>query len=140
MAGALLALVLLAAAELSALCAWAAELPAAFVSTDAFSSPDTGERMVATHDALGLTYASIDQGRGTAQMIGNAAAGEVPMLVGRGVVHFIGTTPSGDKRSPRSICFLPTDGLFYAVHSRHVGSADAPMVSQLLGSCEARWP
>lgn len=66
--------------------AWAGKLPGAFVcefATGFFSAPE-GKRFATSeaYDMLNLTYASIDQRRGTAQMITNAGAGKVTLLVG----------------------------------------------------------
>lgn len=62
------------------------DLPAAFVcefSAGFFSVPE-GDEFATTdaHDRLGITYASIDQESGTAQLIGKAGAADVTMIAG----------------------------------------------------------
>jgi hypothetical protein len=143
----LLVLILLViAGALSPGRAWAVKLPAAFVcefSTGVFSTAEGGSFTTSeTHETLHLTFASIDQERGTAQLIGNQAAGDVLLFFTQLVVNFVEFTPIGNPTV--TTVYTPPDvegRRFLASHSRHIGGfSGGPMVSQYLGFCEARWP
>jgi hypothetical protein len=124
--------------------AWASELPAAFVcefTTGLFSAPE-GARFVTSDapDTMSMTYASIDQEGGTAQMIANMGAADVTLLVGRNVVHFLEATEAGNLTLTTIHSASHPEGRFFASHSRHIGSTKELLVSQYFGFCEAKWP
>jgi hypothetical protein len=125
--------------------ALATNLPAAFVcefATGFFSAPESGRFVTSeTHDTLRLTFASIDPKRGTAQMIGNAGAADVMLVVGLNAVHFVEITGAGNVTlTTVDDTTTHPNGRFFAAHSRHIASLTELLVSQDFGSCEGKWP
>ena len=122
--------------------AWARNLPAAFVCEFAtgFSSAPEGARFVTsdTHDTMSMTYASIDQEGGTAQMIGNVGASDVTLVVGPHAVHFVEVTLAGNLTLTTVNTAADPEGRLFASHSRHIGTSSGLLVSQYLGFCEAK--
>jgi hypothetical protein len=119
--------------------------PTAFVCTfdrGYFStSRDSASFTTEPGGKMQLTYAAIDVGKGTAQMIGNQGAANVTVVQGSGGLHFLELTPAGGL-TVTSVYFTPgSRGAAAAVHSRHTGdSITGALVSQFFGFCEPRYP
>jgi hypothetical protein len=84
-----------------------------------------------------FVIAAIDATAGKAQIVGNAGAANVAMVVGEATATFIERTPMGNINT--TTIYLKLEGTrFPAVESRHVGDAFGLMLSQNYGYCEAR--
>ena len=86
-----------------------------------------------------FVIAAIDAKAGTAQMIGNAGAENLIMLRGKGNMNFVEQTGVGNINLTSVYTKVAPSGGFVAVHSRHVGTGDDPMISQYYGVCEGKW-
>lgn len=131
---------LLIAVHASAL---AEEIPAAYkcrFTTGFFSALDGGAFETEPAAAIEFTIAAIDAGKGTAQMVGNLGAGPLVVLRGGYTLHFIEQTGTGNINLTTVYTASSAEGGFPAVHSRHIGLADDPMISQYLGACQGLWP
>jgi hypothetical protein len=117
-----------------------AQSPAAFVcvfSLGVTSTYSQGWKSERNKDRLEFTFAALDEGKGTAQFIGNAGASTVHFVKGRFTWNFVEVTPAGNITS--TTVFAADEGNLPAVHSRHPALAKGnPVVSQYLGTCSPR--
>jgi hypothetical protein len=100
-------------------------------------------------EKMDLTFASIDQKNGKAQLIANAGSADVPVLIRQDQMVFPEVTGGGNMNTT-SVFFYrdmsgPGDGIVkihdkraFAVHSRHVLIMDTAVVSQWVGFCEIK--
>lgn len=130
-----------AAFVLAGLSSAAADIPKALVCSftgSGFSSLEDGSfQTKRTGDQLSITYASINPTGGTAQVIGNAGAADVLLMAEKSSLHFLERTGSGNL-TLTTVYLAGSSQRFRAVHSRHVGTGERPLVSQYLGNCDAR--
>ncbi|MFZ5931717.1 MAG: hypothetical protein ACOY15_10945 [Pseudomonadota bacterium] len=86
-------------------------------------------------DIMEIVFDSINRTSGKARLIGNAGAEDVTISGTNGVLHIVEITPSGNMNLVTVYNHpMPNDGLF-AINSRHVGNAQFPMVSHMIGNC-----
>jgi hypothetical protein len=90
-----------------------------------------------TDGNLVFTIAAINERTSSAQIVGNAGASDMFLVLGRETASFIEPTPIGNINLT-TIYLRAERNRYRAVHSRHVGTAIDPMVSQYLGWCEAK--
>jgi hypothetical protein len=88
---------------------------------------------------MAFVIASINLDAGTAQIVANAGASDLILLPGRENMNFIEQTAAGNLNLTTVYTGTASDGRFLAVHSRHVGHATDPMLSQYYGLCEGLW-
>ena len=120
-------------------------LPAAFVcelEAGIFNEYVNGDFRSETEKPFSLVFASIDWDSGKAQMIGNLGAVEIDFLIGQHQINLIEITESGSINIT-SIFYIDWEegdvsSPWPAFHSRHIGYAGGPMVSQYPGRCYAR--
>lgn len=99
----------------------------------------TGEFAPGTHDdRMQFTFAAIDLEAGTAQVIGNQGASNIYAMQGSDSINFIERTISGNINLT-TVFLGEGGGPFGAVHSRHVVMLDAAVVSQYVGTCDAKF-
>lgn len=97
-----------------------------------YASDKAGERLV-------LTFTNLDQGAGTAQLVGNSGASTVEFRNSGGQLQFIEKTPLGSV-TVTSVFAPPAHGEpLPAVHSRHIAIAPADIaISQFAGACKPK--
>jgi hypothetical protein len=100
-------------------------------------------------EKMDLTFASIDQKNGKAQLIANVGTATVPVTISQDQMVFPEVTGGGNMNTT-SVFFYrdmsgPSDGIVkihdkraFAVHSRHVLIMDTAVVSQWVGFCEIK--
>ena len=123
--------------------ALAKELPSAFkcrFATGYFSAPEGGTFETKPAGKMEFTIAAINADQGSAQMVGNMGATPLAILRGGYTLNFLEQTPVGNINLTTVYTASDAEGRFYAVHSRHIGTAEDAMVSQYLGSCQGLWP
>jgi hypothetical protein len=103
----------------------------------AFSTvnPKNGFASEPTNNKMELTFAALNPTQGTAQLVGNVGASNVSLIDGAAGISFVEVTPTGNI-TLTTVYTTEVNGRFVAVHSRHMGAADRPMVSQIFGSCQ----
>lgn len=97
-----------------------------------YAGDQTGETLV-------LTFANLDPGAGTAQLIGNSGASTVEFRSFSGQLQFIEETPAGNV-TVTSVFAPPAPGEpLPAVHSRHIAIAPGDVaISQFAGACKPK--
>jgi len=89
-----------------------------------------------TKDSMELIFDNIDLKQHKARLIGNAGTSDIFVQTAGESLHLLETTPSGNLNVTTIYIRAMAAGDLFSVHSRHVGSASAPMVSQFWGSCK----
>lgn len=102
---------------------------------------DPSYRATSSSERLSFTFAAINRTALTAQMVGNAGAANVHLVEGRGVLHFLELTDTGNLTTTSVFESEAKPGApIPAVHSRHMTLfGNMPIVSQYTGSCDPKF-